>query len=136
VIYDPTTNRPEVLITFDADGRRRFAELTRKNVGRKVAILVDGTISSAPVIQSEIAGGRSTITLGGGDPAQILREAKQLVARLRDGPALAGVNLVSHTFIRPRIASDGVMKLRAGAAVLAGLRTLSIAWAVGRRARA
>jgi preprotein translocase subunit SecD len=136
VIYEPVTNRPEVLITFDTKGRRRFAELTRKNLGRKIAILVDGTITSAPVIQSEIAGGRSTITLGGGDPDQLHREAWQLVDRLRDGPALAGVKLVSQTFIVPRIASDRVMQLRAGAAILAGLLTLAIALAMGWRARA
>jgi preprotein translocase subunit SecD len=85
VIYDPTTNRPEVLITFNGYGARRFGDLTSKNIGRKMAIILDERVTSAPVIQSAITGGRSTITLGGGDAKILQREAEDLVAVLRTG---------------------------------------------------
>lgn len=54
--------RPSVEVKFSEDGARRFAELTRNNVGRRFAIVVDGRVVSAPMIRDEIPGGRALIT--------------------------------------------------------------------------
>ena len=54
--------RPSVEVQFTGDGAKRFAELTRENVGRAFAIMVDGQVVSAPIIRDEIRGGRALIT--------------------------------------------------------------------------
>src|SRR6185295_17908684 len=51
VTWNPTTNRPEVLVTFNRYGAKRFGDLTSKNVGEKMAIILDDRINSAPTIQ-------------------------------------------------------------------------------------
>jgi preprotein translocase subunit SecD len=51
VSWDPQTNRPEVLLTFTAEGARQFGELTSQRLGRKLAIVIDGMVVSAPVIE-------------------------------------------------------------------------------------
>lgn len=95
VQYDPQTGRPEVSLTFDAAGARAFEALTARSVGRKLAIVLEGVVSSAPVIESRIGGGHARITMGGfGDPDKIDRDAKDLVAVLRVGALPAPVTLV------------------------------------------
>jgi preprotein translocase subunit SecD len=56
VTLDPTTNLPVVQITFDEEGGKIFAELTKNNVNKRIAIFVGGTLVSAPVVQTEITG--------------------------------------------------------------------------------
>jgi len=57
--------RPDVNLTFDAAGGRDFANLTEKNVGKRMAIVLDDNINSAPRINEKIPNGRARITLGG-----------------------------------------------------------------------
>jgi protein-export membrane protein SecD len=76
---------PEVIVTLDADGKRRFAELTAATVGKKVAIVIDDVVHTAPIVQSPITGGRLTITIGGADPAAQVRDAEELARVLRAG---------------------------------------------------
>jgi preprotein translocase subunit SecD len=85
VFWDQTTNRPEVLVSFNRAGARRFGDLTSKNVGRKMAIILDEKVQSAPVIQTAITGGKSNITMGGGDPRAVQTAAEDLVNVLRTG---------------------------------------------------
>ncbi len=58
---DPNTSRPRIVLTFTSEGRSAFARSTKANVGRKMAILIDGTVLAAPIINSEITGGRLSI---------------------------------------------------------------------------
>jgi preprotein translocase subunit SecD len=80
---DPNIGRPVVLLDFDLAGTRRLAEVTKRIVGKKLAIILDiildGTIRSAPIINGEIAGGRASITMGGDNPAQQQQDADRLV---------------------------------------------------------
>ena len=85
VFWDSTTNAPEVLVTFNRVGARRFGDLTSKNVGRKMAIILDEKVQSAPVIQAAITGGKSNITMGRGDSHNVQRAAEDLVNVLRTG---------------------------------------------------
>src|SRR5262249_17908706 len=62
-----------------------FGDLTSKNVGRKMAIILDEKVQSAPVIQTAITGGKSNITMGGGDPRLVQQAAEDLVNVLRTG---------------------------------------------------
>jgi preprotein translocase subunit SecD len=69
--------RPEIAITFNANGAKRFAEVTRNSVGKRLAIVIDGKLYSAPTIRSEISGGKAVIS---GNFTK--EEAKDLVARM------------------------------------------------------
>ena len=94
VQWDPYNGRPEVALTFDAAGAKAFEALTARSVGRKLAIVLEGVVSSAPVIESRISGGHARITMGGfSDPYKLQQDAKDLVAVLRVGALPAPVTL-------------------------------------------
>ncbi|MCX6922660.1 MAG: hypothetical protein NT154_05510 [Verrucomicrobia bacterium] len=57
-----SSSHPEIAITFSDTGRKRMAEVTRQNIGKRLAIIIDGQVYSAPVIRSEISGGKATIS--------------------------------------------------------------------------
>ncbi|HEX3474748.1 MAG TPA: hypothetical protein VHT91_06885 [Kofleriaceae bacterium] len=82
---DPNTGRPVVLLEFDRAGGERFADITRRLVGHKLAAVVGGVVRSAPVINGAITGGRALITVGGGNVDRQEREADALAAVLRLG---------------------------------------------------
>jgi preprotein translocase subunit SecD len=67
----------EIAITFTDAGRERFAEVTRQSIGKRLAIVIDGQLYSAPSIVTEIPGGKANISGSFSD-----REAEELVARL------------------------------------------------------
>lgn len=81
--YDPTSNRPLVQVELDRAGGLVFGELTARLVGKKLAIVVDGKVTSAPVINSAIRGGRLVIHMGGADPKEAERAAEKLANALR-----------------------------------------------------
>ena len=57
------TGRPEIMITFSDEGRERFEEVTRKNIGRQLAIIFDGRLLSAPRIAEKIPAGKIAISV-------------------------------------------------------------------------
>jgi preprotein translocase subunit SecY len=71
-----------VLLQLSKDGGERFADFTGSHVRKRLAIVIDGRVVSAPVILQRIPGGRVTITMGTGDPDAMFVEAKELAARL------------------------------------------------------
>jgi beta-lactamase regulating signal transducer with metallopeptidase domain len=73
---DLITRRPIIGIEFTAEGQARFAEVTRTHVGRKIAIVIDGRVISAPVIAEPITGGKAQIT------GNFSREEAERLARL------------------------------------------------------
>ncbi len=62
VVYDPNTNNPQVAMEFNNEGKDIFAELTEKNIGKPLAIVLDNEIISAPTVQSRIPDGEAVIT--------------------------------------------------------------------------
>ncbi|HZA50894.1 MAG TPA: protein translocase subunit SecD [Myxococcaceae bacterium] len=85
-------NEPEVNLTFDAQGARDFEQLTAANVGKRMAIVLDDTVTSAPRINERIPGGRARITIGRiGDEG--IREAQNLALVLKAGALPAPVAL-------------------------------------------
>jgi preprotein translocase subunit SecD len=85
VARDPMTDAPQVLVEFDVAGKEALADLTSRNVGSKLAIILDGTITSAPVINDAIPGGKVSVSMSAGDTRAQEREAAALVAALRTG---------------------------------------------------
>jgi preprotein translocase subunit SecD len=111
--WDPQTGRPEVSVTFDHDGAALFEKATAANVGRRMAIILDDKVASAPTLNERIAGGRARITLGGlGDPFKLQQEAKDLVAVLRTGALPAPLKKTFETQVGPTLGRDAVDKAK------------------------
>jgi preprotein translocase subunit SecD len=110
--WDQQTGRPEVAFEFDHQGAAISEKMTGDNIGRKMAILLDDTIKSAPVIESRI-GARGRITLGGfGDPFALQNEAKEIVAVLRSGALPAPLRKTFETQVGPTMGRDAVSKAK------------------------
>jgi protein-export membrane protein SecD len=88
--FDQNTREPMVGLQFDDTGAKLFAEITKNNVGKMVAIYLDGSPISTPVVREEITGGTAQIS-GNFTPV----EAKQLVGRLNSGALPVPITLLS-----------------------------------------
>ena len=88
--FDQTTSQPTVGLQFDETGTQMFADITKNNIGKIVAIYLDGAPISTPVVREEITGGQAQIS-GNFTPT----EAKQLVGRLNSGALPVPITLVS-----------------------------------------
>ncbi len=84
---------PHVALTFNKRGADLFEQLTGANIGKRMAIVLDGVVNSAPVIQDRIGGGRAQITLGGGFKSveETMQEAQNLALVLKAGALPAPV---------------------------------------------
>jgi preprotein translocase subunit SecD len=101
VVWTDERMPPAVNVQLDGEGARRFEQLTAASLQRRLAIVVDGRILSAPIIQSRIAGGRAMIMLGGQlDPRALEREVNALAATLASG-ALAATWEIESVSARP-----------------------------------
>ena len=110
--WDQNTGRPEVSFEFDRQGAAISERMTGDNIGRKMAILLDEKITSAPVIKSRI-GARGRITLGSfGDPFQLQQEAKDLVAVLRSGALPTPLRKTFETQVGPTMGRDSIEKAK------------------------
>lgn len=92
--FDQRTYQSQVNLEFDGEGSKIFEELTRKNVGKRLAIYLDGVPISAPVVQEAISGGKAQIT-----GKFTLEEAKELVRRLNAGALPVPINLINQQTI-------------------------------------
>jgi preprotein translocase subunit SecD len=98
-------NIPFVSINFDKKGARDFERITGENVNKRLAIVLDDTIASAPVIQEKIAGGQARITGN-----FTLDEAKDLAIVLRAGALPAPVNILEERTVGPSLGADSIRK--------------------------
>jgi len=103
-------NRPYVSLSFNPAGAKVFADLTAANVGKALAILLDGTVNSAPVIQSAIPSGEARITLAFKDYQAMVREAEDLVVVLREGALPATLTEATKTVIGPSLGKSSIEK--------------------------
>lgn len=97
-----------VAITFTDQGGRIFEQITGANIKRRFAIILDGRVSSAPVIQSRIAGGHGQITMGSGDPEKQLADSKNLELVLRSGALPAPISPSNEQRIGPSLGQDAI----------------------------
>jgi len=100
---DPQTREWVVSFTFDSTGSRRFADITRANVGRPFAIVLDDKVLTAPVIREPITGGRGQIS--GSFNAQ---SASDLAALLRAGALPAPLTVVEERTVGPELGADAI----------------------------
>jgi len=91
---DAVERKPHVALTFNKRGADLFEQLTGSNVGKRMAIVLDGVVDSAPVIQDKISGGHAQITLGGYKPMnEIVQDAQNLALVLKAGALPAPVTI-------------------------------------------
>ncbi len=110
VQFDPQNNRPEVGITFNSKGAENFDKVTGDNTHKRLAIVLDGIIHSAPVIQTRISQGRAQITLGTGDHSDLIKEAKDLSIVLRAGALPAQLDFLEQRIVGPSLGQDSIQK--------------------------
>jgi len=112
VRMDQQQNRPYVGIEFKSDGARIFEDITGKNVGRRMAIVLDGNVYSAPVINERIAGGSAQISLGAGDYNSLLTEARDLALVLRAGALPVELEFQEQRVVGPSLGVDAIEKAK------------------------
>ena len=98
-------NEPYVSVTFDAKGAREFDRITGENVKKRMAIVLDNTIYSAPVIQERISGGRAQIT-----GTFSMEEANNLAIVLRAGALPAPLKIIQDLTVGPSLGRDSIEK--------------------------
>jgi preprotein translocase subunit SecD len=108
-------NEPYVAIKFNAQGAKDFDRITGENVKKRLAIVLDGVVHSAPVIQERISGGDAQIT-----GSFTLDEAKDLAIVLRAGALPAPVNILEERTVGPSLGQDSIDK-GIWAAILGGI---------------
>jgi SecD/SecF fusion protein len=101
--FDPTTAEAYVTVDFTSAGKKIFDDITRVNVGKRVAIILDGIVRSAPTIQERISQGKAQIT--GSFSAE---EAKDLKIVLQAGALPAPVKIVQNLIVGPSLGRDSI----------------------------
>lgn len=110
VRIDPTFNEPYVWVQFNDRGAKIFEAITSANVGKKLAIVLDEVVRSAPVIREKIAGGEAQIT-----GSFSMEEAQDLALVLRAGALPAPVKILQNITIGPSLGRDSIEKgIKAG----------------------
>lgn len=121
VSYDPNSlsNDPVVSMQFTGSGGKRFADITGENVGKRMAIVLDDIVVSAPVINTKISGGSAQITLGSDQGfQQKQQEALDLALILRSGALPAPITILEErqvgATLGPELANQGVLAVGLG----------------------
>jgi len=108
--FDQTTFEPYVTLDFNKKGSELFAKITKNNIGKKLAIFLDGVPITTPVIRDEITGGKAQIT-----GQFTAKEAKTMVQRLNSGALPVPIALISQQSIGPTLGAKILFKgIRAG----------------------
>ena len=121
----PEQPQPYVAIEFSPVGKNVFAELTTKNVGRRMAIVLEDVVDSAPVINEPITGGNASISMGGNRTRQeMLQDANQLALVLKSGALPAPVSFREERSVGPSLGKDALAGARRASLFGAVLVTL------------
>jgi preprotein translocase subunit SecD len=103
--FDQRTGEPVVNFRFDSRGAQRFAEVTRANVGKPFAIVLDGKVLSAPVIREPITGGQGQIS-----GSFTVQAANDLAILLRAGALPAPLTVIEERTVGPGLGQDSIEK--------------------------
>ena len=103
VQYGNTGASPEVSMTMNAEGANVWARMTKDNIGRQIAIVLDGMVYSYPNVQTEITGGSSQIT---GDFT--LEEAEDLANVLKSGKLPAPATIIQEQVVGPSLGAESI----------------------------
>ena len=109
--------QPEVAFELNGDGSNKFAEITRENVGKQLAIMIDGKEQSAPVINTEISGGKGVITTNNPE------DAKNLTNLLKSGALPVAIKILEIRTVGASLGSDSIVQTQ-----FAGVLSLLFIW--------
>lgn len=109
--FNQTTGAPEVSLAFNDTGAKIFGEMTQKNIGKPIAIFLDGQLIEAPVVQTAITDGKALIT-----GKFTVDSARLLVERFNAGALPAPIALINQQTVSPTLGIDSLQKM-----LLAGL---------------
>lgn len=101
--YDPTSGQPDVQMSMDPTGARKWERLTGENVGRPIAIVLDNVVYSAPAPSEKISGGNSNIT-----GSFTVEEAQDLANILKTGKLPAPARIVQEQVVGPTLGKEAV----------------------------
>ncbi|MBR0293150.1 MAG: preprotein translocase subunit SecD, partial [Acidaminococcaceae bacterium] len=94
-------NQPLVSMEFSDEGGQKFADVTARNVGKRIAITLDGEVLTAPVVQEAITGGRAQITGN-----RSMEEAQHLAILLRSGSLPVKLEIIENRTVGPTLGQD------------------------------
>ena len=103
--FNNLTGSPEVSMTMNSDGARRWAALTKANVGKAIAIVLDGTVYSAPRVYGEISGGQSSISGN-----FTIEDTKDLANTLKSGRMPAPAHIVQEEVVGPTLGAQSIQQ--------------------------
>ena len=103
--FDPNTNAPEVSMSMNTDGARRWAALTKANINKAIAIVLDGSVYSAPRVNGEISGGQSSITGN-----FTVEDTKDLANTLKSGRMPAPARIVQEEVVGPTLGAQSIQQ--------------------------
>ena len=103
--FQQSNGRPCVSMAMNTEGARKWATLTRQNVGRGIAIVLDGYVYSAPNVQGEISGGRSEITGN-----FTVEQTQDLANVLKSGKMPAPAKIVQEDIVGPSLGQESIQK--------------------------
>lgn len=103
--FNNVTGQPEVSMTMNSEGARRWAALTKANVGKAVAIVLDGVVYSAPRVNQEIDGGESSISGN-----FTVEETKDLANTLKSGRMPAPAKIVQEEVVGPTLGAQSIQQ--------------------------
>ncbi len=115
VNIDQLYNEPYVSMSFDSVGAKLFEQITAANVQKRLAIILDNNVYSAPVIQQKIAGGNAQIT-----GSFSMEEAKDLAIILRSGSLRAPLKMLQNVTVGPSLGRDSI-KAGVKAGIIGGI---------------
>lgn len=103
--FNNVTGAPEVSMTMNSDGARRWAALTKANVGKAIAIVLDNVVYSAPRVNGEIPGGQSSITGN-----FTIEDTKDLANTLKSGRMPAPARIVQEDIVGPSLGAQSIQQ--------------------------
>ena len=103
--FNNLTGSPEVSMTMNSDGARRWAALTKANVGKAIAIVLDGTVYSAPRVNGEISGCQSSISGN-----FTIEDTKDLANTLKSGRMPAPAHIVQEEVVGPTLGAQSIQQ--------------------------
>ena len=103
--FDQVTGQPQVSMTMNTDGARRWAALTKANIDKAIAIVLDGVVYSAPRVDGEITGGQSSIT-----GSFTIEDTKDLANTLKSGRMPAPARIVQEEVVGPTLGAQSIQQ--------------------------
>ena len=103
--FEQMSGRPSVSMSMNSDGARRWAQLTKANVGKAIAIVLDGVVYSAPRVNGEISGGNSQITGN-----FTIEDTKDLATTLKSGRMPAPARIVQEEVVGPTLGAQSIQQ--------------------------